>query len=377
MTLRIRFLATVAICLGVWVGGNAQEVVSTCEETLGRAEDEFNAGRFYGIPVVLSDCLSKFSRDQRFRAYLLLTQAYLLIDDQKKAEESFIEVLRADPEFVPNEQTESVDIVNLSKKFTSTAIFTPHAKAGMTLAIPRIVRPSDLYGMDVEGANILKPGWNVGAGLEWNLTNNWGIGAELFFAYKAYRQTRSGFFDQDFSDRRSQQSWIDVPIYARYTDNKGKWRPFGYAGYAFNLLVSSRSLYRNTDFTASGGGDGAAPFQVPNESPALNSLYKNKMLTRSFLVGGGVKYKIGRDFLLVEARYMAGTNILNKQSVHLAAEGDGFVLDQQIPGFAYLSDFFRLDNFVFNVGFVRPLYQPRKIKRGGILSFLRKGARNE
>jgi hypothetical protein len=370
-----RVIVAIALFLGLSVGVLAQELVSTCEETLGKAEDEFSVGRFFGIPVILNDCLSQFSRDQRFRAYLLLAQTYLLIDDQQKAEQSYIEVLKADPEFVPNEQTESIDIVNLSKKFTSTAIFTPHAKAGLVLALPRVVRYSEAYGTSVEVDNIFNPGWNVGAGIEWNVTRNWGVGSELFISYKAFRQTRAGIFGQDVVDRRSQQWWIDIPLYLRYSDNLGKWRPFGYAGYSFNFLLLSRNLYEFTDFTSSGGGDGEAPFQVPNSGPAVNVRPKQHMVNRSFIMGAGIKYKFGRDFLMAELRYVGGLNILQRQDRLYYDDTEGLTLDPTPTRYAYVSDFFRLDNLIFNVGYVRPLYQPRKIKSGGIFSFLKRGGK--
>lgn len=370
-------LLVVVFFVGASLPGLGQEAVATCEETLSKADDEFNSGRFYGIPVILNDCLPQFSRDQRFRAYLLLTQTYLLIDDQANAEKSYIEVLRAEPEFVPSEQTESVDIVNLSKKFTSTAIFTPHAKFGTALNFPQIVRDPNLYGTDAERRSVLRPGLSLGAGMEWNITQRWGVGAEFFFAFKSDKLEYQNFFQQDVTSRVGRQTWIDVPLYVRFTDDVGRIRPFGYAGLAFNLLLTSTGQYDLIDFTSSGGGDGTSPFQVPNASPQLNEKYKFRTLTRSMLFGGGLKYKMGRDFIIVDLRYMAGMNILNREDKQLYGPDGDFQFDQKIPGFAFVQPFFRLDNLILNVGYVRPLYQPRKIKRSGILAFLRKGGKSE
>jgi opacity protein-like surface antigen len=342
----------------------AQEAQASCEETLRQAEDEFRAGRFFGVPSILSECMPRFSREQRFRASLLLTQTHLLLDDQSAAEKSFLEVLRADPEFVPSVQTDAIDIVNLSKKFTSTAVFTPHAKMGLNLARQRVVRYTDLFGMPVVSDEAFRPGWNIGAGVEWNLTPRWGLGAELFFAHRAYRQTRSGFFQQDATTMTARQWWVDVPVYLRYQDVTGKWRPFGYAGYAFNLLLSAQSFLRETDFTsAGGGGDGAAPFQVAYQGPGINVTDRHHRLNRSLLIGGGVKYKIGRDFLVAEARYMAGVNIFSREDRLFSRNGNGYPFDPDIPGFAFVNDLFRLDNLMLNVGYVRPLYKPRKLRK--------------
>ena len=71
-----------------------------CEQALNQAQDEFDAGHFYGLPSILNDCITKFSKEQSVRAYLLLSQAYLLIDDPIAAEDSYMKLLSADPEYV-------------------------------------------------------------------------------------------------------------------------------------------------------------------------------------------------------------------------------------------------------------------------------------
>jgi len=97
---------------------------NNCEETLNTAAEEFAAGRFYGIPAMLKPCLDKgFSREQRQRAYLLLTQTYLLLEDPVAAEASYLEVLKANPEFVADPARDPIDLVYLSKKFTAAPVF--------------------------------------------------------------------------------------------------------------------------------------------------------------------------------------------------------------------------------------------------------------
>ena len=71
-----------------------------CELTLTRATEEFNAGHLYGIPAMLNDCLNRNQKGEwRQRAYLLLAETYLLLEDPIGAENSYLEVLRANPEY--------------------------------------------------------------------------------------------------------------------------------------------------------------------------------------------------------------------------------------------------------------------------------------
>ncbi|MGV8837843.1 tetratricopeptide repeat protein, partial [Cellvibrio sp.] len=89
---------------------------------LGQADDEFNAGRYYGISTLLQPCLDRndFTNEQKVRAYLLLAQAYLILDNPTAAEDSYLQLLRADPEYVANPARDPIDVYYLSKKFTST-----------------------------------------------------------------------------------------------------------------------------------------------------------------------------------------------------------------------------------------------------------------
>lgn len=374
MDYRIRIFLIILLTFGIVLRGSSQEVVSTCEETLRKAEDEFNSGRFFGIPSILSDCLPQFSRDQSFRAFLLLTQTYLLIDDQANAEKSYLKVLEANPEFVPNELTESIDIVNMSKNFTSSAILTTHGKVGLVFSMPRVVWNPGLAGREIQDEMTPLIGLNLGGGVEWNITERWGLGSEVFFGFRRDRINQSGFFQSDQAASETRMLWLDLPLYVRFTDHVGKIRPYGFAGMAFNLLLLTESQYEYVDITSSGEGDGAAPIEVKNQSRFINRTYKYRPFTNSVILGGGVKVKIGRNYILAEARYMRGLKTLNIEDKYYIDREGG--LDPTFSSYSFSPPYVQADNFSFNIGYVHPLYKPRKIKRIKLFSFLKKGGKD-
>lgn len=66
-----------------------------CEQILSEADHEFSSGRFYGIPELLKSCLDGgFTNEQKVRAYLILTQTYLILDNPKAADDSYLKLLR-------------------------------------------------------------------------------------------------------------------------------------------------------------------------------------------------------------------------------------------------------------------------------------------
>ena len=126
-----------AIFIIVFVPALAQ---NACELTLDKAQEEFDAGRFHGIPALLKDCLEKNqNREWEQRAYLLLAETYLLLEDAAKADESYLKVLKANPEFVTDETRDPIDLVYLSKKFTATPIFSLTSRIGLNTSFIRVI----------------------------------------------------------------------------------------------------------------------------------------------------------------------------------------------------------------------------------------------
>jgi hypothetical protein len=325
---------------------------TNCEQILIQADDEFNAGRFYGIPALLKPCLDGgFSNEQKVRAYLMLTQAYLILDDPIAADDSYLRLLKADPEYVANTARDPIDVYYLSKKFTAIPIFTPHLRMGLNTSLPRTIHEISTSGTPLDSRDILKVGFQAGVGVDWNLNNHWSIGVEGNYSYKSFKRETNGFFDADEQIIVEKQNWFDVPMYLKYSDDSGKIRPFGYLGFAINLLLSARGpdwLFKNNN------SDGSAK-ETTDQAEVLTS--KRNFINRSLVIGGGVKYKVGKDFVYVDLRYMAGLSNLTKVDNNFYKDGN---FDTSVPKYAEVSDLFRLDNLSLSFGYIHPIYNPRK-----------------
>jgi hypothetical protein len=328
------------------------------EPILIQASDEFNAGRYYGLPTILKQVTEspKTTNEQLVRAYLLLTQAYLILDDPAGAEDSYLKLLKADPEYVANPVRDPIDVYYLSKKFTSTPIITPHIRGGFNTSLPRIIHELTVSGTEIDTRSVLKLGVQAGIGFDLNLTNNISIGAEGNYSNRGFRRnTEKGsgkYFGSDNLTTIERQNWFDFPLYIKYADDSGKIRPFGYVGFAFNLLISSRGNDWEYTYNFSGGDERGI------SGPSEQLTYKRNRLNRSLVFGGGAKYKIGKNFLYADLRYMAGlSNLTRQDQIYYLKDGS---FDPSTVRYAEVSDFFRLDNLSISVGFIRPVYIPRK-----------------
>ncbi len=368
MNSRILFFLFIFLCLSGSVVGQDRD----CEQTLSEADDEFSAGRFYGIPSLLESCLERgFTNEQKVRAYLILTQAYLILDDPKAADESYLKLLDADPEYVANPSRDPIDVYYLSKKFTSTPIFTPHLRLGLNTSRPRIIQEITTSGTPLDRKQRFKVGFQFGVGVDWNIDNHWSLGAEGNFAYKAFKRETKGYSRNDIQEMEEQHIGFDIPFYIKYSDDSGKVRPFGYAGYAIGILVSSNVSLQFDNTTPSNTEVGIQ--QTPKVSGALG--YKRSLLNQSIVLGGGVKYKIGRDFVYADLRYLAGLSNLTKPEKNYYSQNGAF--DLSITNYQYASDFFRLDNLSLSFGYIHPIYNPRKKVKTKLINLFKKQTKTE
>jgi hypothetical protein len=358
----IRFSICLVLLAGVFFA-RAQE--QTCEQTLNDAQAEFDAGRFYGLPAMLKKCLEGgFTGEQRFRAYYILTQAYLVLDDPIAAEDSYLKLLKVNPEFRASIANDPIDLYYLSKKFTSRPRFTPHYRLGLNASFPSTLANVSTYADGTENNSGLRIGFPMlGAGIDFNINDNWAIGGEANFAPKTYSLAAKNIFGGDDVSLIERSGWFDFPIYIKYQKDSGRFRPFGYAGFAFNLLMSSTATMVANDVLASGS-------TRITQGADVDFSYSRNTLNRSLVFGGGVKYKVGKNFVYADLRYMLGLNNVVIPDRNFYQPGGS--LAESVTSYGYVSEFFRLDNLSLSFGFVMPIYDPRRLKKVNANGFFQK-----
>src|SRR5687768_10951921 len=150
-----------------------------CELLLAQSYEEFSAGHFYEIPGLLKECLNQNqNREWRQRANLLLAQTYLLLDDPQGAERSYMEVLRANPEYVTDDKRDPIDLVYLSSKFTASPVFSLFAKLGPNISIIRPILKREAFVGSFDKRYILRPGFQAALGIEWHYDDKLSAGVE-------------------------------------------------------------------------------------------------------------------------------------------------------------------------------------------------------
>jgi hypothetical protein len=354
----VKFLTYSFILLAISFPTLAQ---TTCELTLTKAQEEFDAGRFHGVPALLKECLEKNqNREWRQRAYILLSETYLLLEDAEKADESYLNVLTANPEFVTDETRDPIDLVYLSKKFTATPIFSLTAKMGLNTSMIRVIHDvkissqlTDLESGSIDESYSLKVGWQGALGVEYHYRPNLSLAGELMYSFTSFTHTtknlfKDGNYSLAFTDR---QTWMGVPVTVKYTHGVRALQPFASLGYSMNLLLRDRA-----DMIIDGD----------KESEVFDYKYKRNKLNTAIVAGVGLKYKWGLRYIYGEIRYSLGlSNLANPETRWDSFNG----INQDWP---YVDDDFRMDNVYVSIGYVHPFYKARKLKKARTKSVLRK-----
>ncbi|UII31544.1 PorT family protein [Fulvivirga ulvae] len=329
----------------------------SCGETLNIARERFNSGHLYEIPAILKPCLDNgFNKDQRIEAYWLLTRTYLFIDDPISAEDSYLKLLRQDPEYIIDPERDPIDVVYLSKKFKTTPIFVLYAKIGLNHSSVDVIHN---YGVDntLNSAESYKGklGFQFGGGGEVNASDNISFGLELNFFQRSYSYSNT-LFNTDNQTFQENQTGIDIPLFLKYRWDFVKIRPYVYAGFGFSYLLSSKATVKLIDRVGSGAEDLT---EIPVTGPEVDLKSIRNNFNHFAHLGAGVNYRLGYNYLVVDIRYIAGmSNIINEE--------EQYSNSTLLYKYGFVDDDKRLNNFSLSVGFVKPLYKARKIKKTSV-----------
>lgn len=326
---------------------------SVCAVSLSDAQDNYESGHLYGIPALLKPCLDNgFSKAEKIQAYWLLTSTYLIIDDPISAEDSYLKLLNLDPEYKIDEQSGSVEIVHLSKKFKTTPIFTwTYGKVGLNVTSVSII---NTYSTGNNNSLIVYSdalGFQFSSSLELNINERWSINGEAMFARRSFT-LKNTLFTDDKQKLTENQLWIELPFYVKYSRRFDRFHPYIYGGYSLQYLLESKvnaELINNEP-------TGQQQTKVLGESLTKS---RNRF-TQSALAGVGVRYRIGYYYLMFEARYTIGMkNLLSEQNQYTKS-GDSYNNQLQFL-YSYVDSDFRINSLSATFGVVLPLYKPRRI----------------
>ncbi|MEM9326402.1 MAG: outer membrane beta-barrel protein [Bacteroidota bacterium] len=338
----------------------------TCSQRLVQAERDYENGRLQSIPDNIGDCFGRrdgdFSKEERIRAYRLLTLVHIFTDNEPEAERSLISLLRVDPEHQLDERVDPAELRLLYNQFQTRPIFRIGFRAGINTSFPQV-----MDSFTASDANFDNKFYNGRGGVEnQDAAGVRRIGFNGEVTYEQYfkaglegvagLQVRASSYDVDnfFNDPffnnniTNSQVYARLPIMARYTlnyDKRGGFQPYGLIGLSYDFLISAR--YVNA--TRRGGSQ----FTLADNVDLLASNQVNRH-NASFIAGIGLRFPVQTHFLTAEFRY--------EKSFFNYIDEDNRYSNQSINfDLGHVEDNLRLDFLSLTIGYTLSIYNPKRL----------------
>lgn len=364
---------TFIFLLGFFLVGQLAAQSSNCTQNLNQAEDRYTAGLLQGIPGLLDACLRRgeFSKEETIRAHKLLTLVYIFNDDEQRAEESMINLLKADPEHAYDPVLDPAEFIFLYNKFRTKPIFRVGLRAVGNLSEANVVTAFNTNSLANTETKTYQQ--EIGFGAELSVEREFlqyfeGV-VSIGYHRRAFSYAQSEFgFEQapspadnaaeGVSQVIENQNWLDGTAMIRAFYPLGKFYPYVFGGLSSNYLLST--------------SEQATRGAVTTDGIDLVATGNREQVNLSALGGVGLKYKVGVDFINLEVRYVSGmTSVVvpGQRYPVVPAYGDAenvgtTNIQQQDRLFSagIVDDDFGINSIMFSLGYVKSFYNPKKIK---------------
>ncbi len=348
----------------------------TATQQLNKAEDDYEAGILIGIPDQINGRMEEFSKAEKVRAKKLLTLVYIFSDEEKKAEEALVDLLREEPEYQLDPKVDPAELFFLYSQFRTAPIFKVSFRAGANMSNPTILGEYGTYDLD-EGALFVNGKTKSGLdSKEYNglfesgsMSPTGGIQAGWWTEVMAEKHVGKGvelggglqvrnskYFAEQFSTSSQKVEWTNkqlmfrVPIQVKYTYNymnrNKSILPYALLGLSYDYLMSA------TVDASSDIGIGATVTGMDIKGIDDRQVNVHNM---SYYVGLGAKYRVKTHFLNVELRYdMSPFNYINGDNRN----------NNQTSTFelGYVEPDLRMNVLSLSLGFTYSVHNPVKLK---------------
>jgi len=349
------FFTTLIILFG------ANQTMAQCAENWDKARTDFENGHLYGIPALLGDCLENgFSKQEKIEAYRLLTITYLYIDDPYGAQNSFLSLLKLDPEYriKPNDP---IELAQLNKQFITTPIISWRARLGTNYSFIAVINPITTGNSELKTAKYMPQlGYTAVGAIDVHFNKVISLSLDLELSTNTYKYENFLYNKDSLQNALEPQSLKEVaynaslPLCLKLTYPGVIYYPYIYGGYSptYNIYTKSTANY-----TIKPQND----TENPLDPKTLDISLIRKRFSESIIVGGGLMRRLNYQYIFFDVRFRFGlTNLLKTDAQFLLDEKGYADINTYSLMFKKTDSQFRQNDLTVTVGWVLPQYKPRK-----------------
>jgi hypothetical protein len=326
---------------------NDSIIENRCVQLLRDAEKTYEAGHIDVIEDMLLSCIRKdgFSKFEKLQAYRLIILSKLFDDKDEEANAYFLELIKTDPEYQVNTVTDPSEFIDLFNSYRTKPIYALGFKVGMNATKPNSFVPYGVYNTgentgSYKGLLNFQFGFNADVYLNKKFT----LGADLLLSFKKY-QYKNTLLEYTELVSKETQLWLELPVVLKYTMGQKKLRYYLQGGAAVSaLLNSTANITRKDVSTQSNQAIG----------PDVNTHNLRNMFNYSLVAGGGVRYKAGYGYVVIDVKYMYGLN-------NISNTNNKYSNSDLVYKYGYIDNNFTLNSLMFSVGYYKSFYKPKKL----------------
>ena len=331
-----------------------------CAYVLVEAQEMFDAGLIETIPDKLAECLvSGFTKEEQVQAYKLIILSYLFDDNIENADELMLQFLTNYPAYEPV-ATDPREFVVLMETYDRDPVLMIGGGIGanFTLPIPTLLQGINDF-VDHDGDYAFGgAGFHFSFQLERRLLDKLVLSGELIFANNRFDYYLDDDDDiiipsaeiTDFSliEYYETQNSLRLPVSLFYEFTSTNFKPYIRLGLSPGMLLtaSGESVRKYIETTTIKYDD----IEVAN----IDLIDGRRVINLWAFAGAGFNYKVGPGNFFMDVRYYA--NLFNQ----VRPGTKSFMFQELIWSQYYVSDKFLLNNFGFTVGYMFPIYKPKK-----------------
>ncbi len=320
---------------------------NNCVQNLRDARNAYDEGKLQDMPNLLSKCIENgFTDEEKVEALRFITLSYLFSEEQEKAEIAYLRLLKINPEYQVNEETDPTELIILSENYDTDPKFFYGLKLGSSY---NFIEITEYYPMfDLAGRGTYEPPFGLGAGLffQYPINDDFTANAEVHYNYRGSVLIRPTVTDEGGSGVpqtiTENQQWLEVPLLINYKiPFVNKFLLEVTAGPSIHYLLSSNLSVNGIE-------------EINN----LDMIDFRNQFNASGLVGLRGNFKqLGRNYITVEALFQF--RFLEEVDFNSPGRAQ---LDYDLLQAAYAENQYKGHAFILRFGFRFPRFNPELIK---------------